>query len=86
LHSGTLSIEEYHSTDPKEDRHIKCVGRNELVTIALHRELAAQQRAAIDVAFASMADDPVYHAEARELATAFAAADWEALRVAEETR
>jgi len=60
--------------------------RNELVTMALHREFAAQQRAAIDAAFASMADDPVYHAEARELARAFAAADWEALRLAEEAR
>ena len=58
--------------------------RNELVAMALRRELAAQERAAIDAAFAAMADDPAYHAEARELAAAFAAADWEALRLAEE--
>jgi len=64
----------------------KARSRNELVTTALRRELAAQQRAAIDAAFAAMADDPVYHAVAYELATAFAAADWEALRVAEEAR
>jgi metal-responsive CopG/Arc/MetJ family transcriptional regulator len=60
--------------------------RNELITTALRRELAAQERAAIDAAFAAMADEPVYHAEAREVATAFAAADWEAIRLAEEGR
>jgi metal-responsive CopG/Arc/MetJ family transcriptional regulator len=60
--------------------------RNELITMALRRELAAQERVAIDAAFAAMADDPVYHAEAREVATAFAAADWEAIRLAEEGR
>lgn len=64
----------------------KARSRNELVTMALRRELAAQQRAAIDAAFAAMADDSVYHAEARELATEFAAADWETLRLAEEAR
>jgi len=64
----------------------KARSRNELVAMALQRELAAQQRAAIDAAFAAMADDPVYCTEAHELATAFAAADWEALRLAEETR
>ena len=62
----------------------KARSRNELVTMALRRELAAQERAAIDAAFAAMADDSAYHAEARELTTAFAAADWEALRLAEE--
>jgi metal-responsive CopG/Arc/MetJ family transcriptional regulator len=60
--------------------------RNELITTALRRELAAQERAAIDAAFAAMADDPAYHAEAREVATAFAAADWEAIRLAEAER
>ena len=64
----------------------KARSRNALVTMALRRELAAQQRVAIDAAFAAMADVPVYHAEACELATAFAAADWEALRLAEEAR
>ena len=64
----------------------KARSRNELVAMALQRELAAQQRAAIDAAFAAMADDPVYCAEAGELATTFAAADWEALRLTEETR
>jgi metal-responsive CopG/Arc/MetJ family transcriptional regulator len=60
--------------------------RNELIIMALRRELAAQERAAIDAAFAAMADDLVYHAEAREVATAFAAADWEAMRLVEEGR
>lgn len=57
--------------------------RNELVAMALRRELAAQQRATIDAAFAAMAEDPLYQAEARELADTFAQADWEALGLAE---
>ena len=57
--------------------------RNEWVARALQRELAAQQRAAIDAAFAAMADDPAYHTEAHVLTNAFAQADWEALRLAE---
>lgn len=56
----------------------KARSRNELVRIALERELAAQQRAAIDAAFAEMAEDPDYQAEAKAMAEAFAAADWEA--------
>lgn len=64
----------------------KARSRNALVTMALRREMAAQQRAAIDAAFVAMADDPVYYAEPHELTTAFAAADWEALRLAEEAR
>jgi Arc/MetJ-type ribon-helix-helix transcriptional regulator len=57
--------------------------RNELVAMALQRELAAQQRAAIDAAFAAMAEDPAYQAEARAITDAFAHTDWEALRLAE---
>ena len=56
----------------------KARSRNELVRIALERELAAQQRAAIDAAFAEMAHDPDHQAEAKEMANEFAAADWEA--------
>jgi metal-responsive CopG/Arc/MetJ family transcriptional regulator len=67
-------------------REGKARNRNELITTALRRELAAQERAAIDAAFAAMADDPMYHAEAHEVTTAFAAADWEAIRLAEEGR
>jgi metal-responsive CopG/Arc/MetJ family transcriptional regulator len=58
--------------------------RNELVTMALRRELAAQQRAMIDAAFAAMAEDPTYQTEAQVVADAFAQADWEALRLAED--
>ena len=56
----------------------KARSRNELVRIALERELAAQQRADIDAAFADMAQDPNYQAEAKEIANEFAWADWEA--------
>ncbi len=54
--------------------------RNELVAVALARELAAQERAELDAAFAGMAEDSEYQAEARAVAAEFAPADWEALR------
>jgi Arc/MetJ-type ribon-helix-helix transcriptional regulator len=56
----------------------KARSRNELVRMALERELAAQKRAAIDAAFAGMADDPAYQSEAEAIADEFAQADWEA--------
>ena len=59
--------------------------RNEFVARALQRELAAQQRAAIDAAFAAMAEDFAYQTEAKALTDAFAQADWDALRLAEGT-
>ncbi|MBI3980019.1 MAG: ribbon-helix-helix protein, CopG family [Chloroflexi bacterium] len=57
--------------------------RNELVAAALRRELAARERAAIDAAFAAMAEDPAYQAEARAIAAEFAVSDWDAFRRAE---
>jgi metal-responsive CopG/Arc/MetJ family transcriptional regulator len=59
--------------------------RNDFVARALQRELAAQQRAAIDAAFAAMAEDTAYQAEAQVLTEVFAQTDWEALRLAEGT-
>ncbi|MBI2942179.1 MAG: ribbon-helix-helix protein, CopG family [Chloroflexi bacterium] len=64
----------------------KARSRNELVARALRRELAAQESAAIDAAFAAMADDAAYQAEARAIDAEFAAADWEALRRGENPR
>jgi hypothetical protein len=61
----------------------KARSRNELVATALRHELAAQQHAAIDAAFAEMAQHPAYQAKANEIAMAFAPADWEAWRLAE---
>lgn len=60
--------------------------RGELLGRALKRELAAQRRAAIDSAFAAMADDPEYQAEAVRIAEEFARSDWEALRIGERRR
>lgn len=57
--------------------------RNELVANALRRELAAQRRAAVDAAFAQMAADAEYQAEAQALSEEFARADWEALQAGE---
>jgi len=59
--------------------------RNEFIAKALQRELAAQQRAAIDAAFAAMAEEPTYHTEAQALTEAFDQADWEAIQLAEGT-
>lgn len=64
----------------------KARSRNELVAAALRHELAMLQRAAIDAAFAEMAQDPVYQTEADAIATTFASTDWEAWRLAEGER
>ncbi len=58
--------------------------RNEWVRLALERELAAQKGAAIDAAFAGMAEDSEHQREAQAIADAFATADWEAWQHAEE--
>ena len=57
--------------------------RNDLLVTALRRELAAQERAEIDAAFAAMADDQELQAEAVELAEEGVRAGWEALQLAE---
>jgi metal-responsive CopG/Arc/MetJ family transcriptional regulator len=54
--------------------------RTELIAKALERELAAQRRAAIDAAFAEMASDTEYLAEARAMAEEFVSLEWEQLR------
>ncbi|MFH7028093.1 MAG: ribbon-helix-helix domain-containing protein [Heteroscytonema crispum UTEX LB 1556] len=61
----------------------KAKSRNEFVALALRHELAAQKRADIDAAFATMADDVEYHAEAATINNEFAQADWEALEIGE---
>ena len=58
--------------------------RNELVANALRRELASIERAAIDAAFAGMADDSAYLDEARVISDEFASADWETYQVGEQ--
>ncbi len=58
--------------------------RNEFLTIALRNQLARYRRAAIDAAFAEMADDPDYQREALEVSEAFEAADREALGLVED--
>ncbi len=58
--------------------------RNELVANALCRELASIERAAIDAAFAGMADDKAYLDEARVISGEFAHADWEAYKLGEQ--
>lgn len=57
--------------------------RTELLSRALRRELAAQDRAAIDAAFAAMATDPHYQREAVIFAEEGVVAGWEAILAAE---
>jgi metal-responsive CopG/Arc/MetJ family transcriptional regulator len=64
----------------------KARSRNELLVAALRRELEAQERAAIDAAFAQMANDPEYLAEARAMAEEFVIDEWKAFRNAEDHR
>lgn len=61
----------------------KARSRSELVAVALRRQLAEQERAAIDAAFVAMADDAEYQAEALAIEAEFATASEEALRLAE---
>ncbi|MEH1850585.1 MAG: ribbon-helix-helix domain-containing protein [Nostoc sp.] len=61
----------------------KARSRNEFVTRALRRELAAQKRAEIDVALAEMANDVEYQAEILQMEAEFAPAQWEALKLEE---
>ena len=60
--------------------------RNAFVTTALRHELAMAEAAAIDAAFAGMAEDADYQAEAQAISEEFAAADWEAWRLGESQR
>lgn len=57
--------------------------RNEFVSTALRHELASRRRAAIDAAFAAMADDEEERAEALAIAREFEVADWEAFQIGE---
>lgn len=61
----------------------KVRSRNAFVADAIRRELATAEAAAIDAAFAEMATDLDYLAEADALMDEFALADWEAFRLAE---
>jgi metal-responsive CopG/Arc/MetJ family transcriptional regulator len=62
----------------------KAESRNELIALALRHELAALERAEIDVAFAEMSRDRDYQEESRRLAKEFADFDWEAFRQGED--
>lgn len=52
--------------------------RNALVARAIRRELDVQARAAIDAAFAAMADDEDYRRESEMLEKEFAIGSWKA--------
>ena len=55
--------------------------RNEFLDVALKNQLAASRRAAIDAAFAGMADDSDYQREASRIAAEFETADHESLKL-----
>lgn len=77
-----LPIELLEAAD-RAVRKGKAKSRNEFVAQALRRELAAQKRAEIDAAFASMADDIEYQTEAAMISNEFVKADWEAFEIGE---
>ena len=58
--------------------------RNEFLATAIRRELDRIRRDSLDREFDSMADDPLYQQEAREISDEYQLADWQALRVAED--
>ena len=60
--------------------------RNTFVAGAIRRELAAREEAAIDPAFAGMANDADSLVEVDALMDEFAASDWEAFRAEPESR
>ena len=64
-------------------REGKARSRNGFVAAALRRELAAEEAAEIDAAFAAMAEDEAYQVEARAMAEEFVADEWVAFRKAE---
>ena len=65
-------------------REGKARSRNEFVTTALRRELAARRRAEIDAEIAEMANDPEYLQEVEQIMAEFAESDAEVARMLEE--
>ena len=61
----------------------KAKNRNDFIVMALQHELRAHEEADIDAAFAEMANDAEYQAEAELLEKEFAAASWEAFQIGE---
>ena len=61
----------------------KARSRNDLLAMALRREIEAQERASIDAAFHEAAGDEDVQEEAQAIAGEFALADWEALQLEE---
>ncbi len=61
-------------------REGKAGSRDQLVAAALRHELEAIQRAEIDAAFATLAEDPDHQAETRMLDAEFAVMSWKALQ------
>jgi metal-responsive CopG/Arc/MetJ family transcriptional regulator len=64
----------------------KASSRNQLIAIALRRELATLEQAEIDADFAGMAQDRNYREEAQRIVKEFAGSDWEAFGQGEELR
>ena len=76
----TLPSDILQATD-RAVREGKAKSRNEFVALALRRQLAALKRSEIDAAFAEMANDAEYQAEAIKISNDFADADWEAFKL-----
>lgn len=61
----------------------KAKSRNDFVAQALRNELSALRKAEIDAAFAPMANDTEYQAEALQIEAELTEASWEALQLGE---
>jgi Arc/MetJ-type ribon-helix-helix transcriptional regulator len=78
----TLPVDLVDAAD-RAVREGRARSRNDLLVAALRRELAAQERADIDAAFATLAGDREFQAESADLAEESVQSGWEALRLAE---
>jgi len=79
--STTIRLPEqiYERAKALVERREYASSMNELVVEALAEKLASLEEAAIDAAFAGMADDPAYQRQAVAISREFAHSDWEAL-------
>ena len=78
----TLPVDLVDAAD-RAVREGRARSRNDLLVAALRHELAAQERAEIDAAFAALADDQAFQAESIAIAEEAVQSGWEALQVAE---
>ncbi len=78
-----LYQEAKHFVEAAKANESSSLSVNDFFVTAIQAYVKLQERREVDAAFALMADDPAYQAEAIALSEEFAASDWEALRLSE---